>query len=54
MTEQKRKEFEEVVKPVIKWMAENLHPHTTIIIDSVSAELLEGQCAISTNEFLID
>lgn len=54
MTEEKRKQFEDIVKPIIKWMAENLHPHTTIIIDSNSAELLEGQCAITTNEFLID
>lgn len=54
MTEQKRKEFEEIVKPVIKWIAENSHPHTKIIIDSNSAEIMEGIAAFTTNEYLID
>jgi hypothetical protein len=52
--EKKRAEFEELVRPVMKWMSENLHPHTKIIIESNSAELLEGDMAVSTNEYLID
>lgn len=50
----KKQEFEDVVRPVMKWMAENTHPHTTIIIDSIHAELVEGVLAISTHEYLID
>jgi hypothetical protein len=54
MKDEKIKKFEELVKPLIKYMAENHHPHTTLIIDSTHAELLEGLVVISTDEFLID
>ena len=46
--EEKLKEFEEVVKPVIKFLNDNFNPHTSIIIDHDSAELVEGQMAIVT------
>jgi hypothetical protein len=52
--EQKAEEFNELVKPVMKWMAENLHPHTKIIIESNNAELVEGCMNVNTNEYLID
>lgn len=37
-----REEFEEVVRPVIKWLCENHHPHMSILITPVDAQLLEG------------
>ena len=46
--EEKLKEFEEVVKPVIKFLNDNFNPHTSIIIDHDSAELVEGQMGIVT------
>lgn len=46
--------FEEVVKPVIKWMNDNVHPHHSIIIDHTHAELLEGEMVVHTEEFLRD
>lgn len=52
--EEKLKEFEEVVKPVIKFLNDNFNPHTSIIIDHGSAELVEGQMAIVTKEFIKD
>jgi len=52
--EEKRKEFIELVTPVMKWMAENLHPHTKIIIEANSAELVEGEIAYVNNEFIVD
>lgn len=36
-------EFKEAARPLIKWMAENLHPHHTAIVTNIGAELLEGQ-----------
>ena len=51
MNEEKQKQFEEVVKPVIKWLAENKHPHSKIIIESNS---VEGTMVLSTDEFLVD
>ncbi|MCP5003710.1 MAG: hypothetical protein GY941_07115 [Planctomycetes bacterium] len=45
-------EFEKVVKPVIKWLNENGHPHTKIIIDLTTAEMVEGVEAFETEEFI--
>lgn len=54
MSEEQQKQFEEVVRPVMKWMAENQHPHTYLIIRSNVAELVEGIEVISTDEYLVD
>ena len=43
-------DFTEIVKPLIKYMAENYNPHTTLIITSTNAELLEGK--MSTGKIL--
>lgn len=42
--------FEELSKLMIKYLAKNHHPHTTIIITNDSAELLEGKMCIRTDE----
>ncbi|WP_232811200.1 hypothetical protein [Serratia proteamaculans] len=46
--------FEEAAKPLIKWLAENVHPHHTAIVDQSSAELLMGQQRVATQEFVKD
>lgn len=46
--------FEALVKPLIKYLNENHHPHVTIVITPTGAELLEGCMAVNTNEFLRD
>jgi hypothetical protein len=48
------KTFEEIVKPVIEWLAKNKHPHMTIIIDGTHAELVEGVESVVTDEFIPD
>lgn len=45
------KTFDEVVKPVMEWLEKNKHPHTKIIIDSTSAEMVEGVECINTDKF---
>lgn len=52
--EKTKAEFDELVRPLIKWIAENQHPHTQILIDCTSAELLEGIMVLSTDEYIID
>lgn len=47
-------EFEILARPLIKYLAENYHPHATILIDNIHAELLEGQMSFSTEEYLVD
>ena len=34
--------FEELARPMLKYLCENYHPHVTVIITPTSAELLEG------------
>ena len=46
----KSQAFEEAARPLIKWMAENVHPHHTTVVTATGAELLEGQC--STGQIL--
>ena len=39
---QPAEDFEEIVRPVIKWLNDNYHPHVTVIITPTGAELVEG------------
>lgn len=54
MNEKEQAEFNEVVKPVIKWLNDNCHPHVTVIITPTGAELTEGVMAVNTMEFVKD
>ena len=38
-----KSDFDSVIRPVIKYLCENHHPHVTVIVTSTNAELLEGQ-----------
>jgi hypothetical protein len=46
--------FEEAARPLMKWMAENLHPHHTAIVDQSSAELMVGLQRTVTLEYIRD
>jgi len=48
-----RKEFEEKVKPLIKYLNE-FHPHIKLIITNNNAEILEGVISTKTDEFIKD
>ncbi len=54
MTNDKMKDFQQLTKPLIKWLNDNHHPHVTLIITPTSAELLEGILAFPTTEFIKD
>lgn len=45
MPEIDRKAFEEAARPLIKWLAENTHPHHTAVVTPTHAELLEARVA---------
>ena len=47
-------EFKSLADPLIKYLCENHNPHSVIIIDSVHAELLNGEIAYENQEFIID
>ena len=44
----KRVSFEEAVKPLMKYLTENCHPHMSVYVTSNRAELLDGQKTFST------
>lgn len=48
------KTFEDACKPLIKWLCENQHPHTHVILTSNRAELVEGLQCYTTDEFIVD
>lgn len=54
MSNEKMKSFEEAAKPLIKWLAENEHPHHAAIVTCDHAELLESKLALPTSEFIKD
>ena len=44
--------LEEVVSPVMKYLAQNFNPHTTIIVSSSTAELVESKIGFTTSKFI--
>ncbi|WP_155403091.1 hypothetical protein [Hafnia alvei] len=54
MNTEKMKSFEEAAKPLIKWLAENVHPHHSAVVTSTDAELFMSECVVKTEEFLKD
>lgn len=53
LTEQQRREFQDVTRPVIEWLNKNCHPHVSVVIDPTSAELSEGVHIVHTNEYVL-
>jgi len=51
MTEQEK--FDKLVKPLIEFLNE-YSPHSSIIIDTTHAELLQGVMAFESDEFIKD
>lgn len=47
-----REKFEEAVRPLMKYLSENHHPHTLVMVHSTSAEILEGLRMFNTKEFI--
>ena len=47
-------EFQELCKPLIKWLNENYHPHVAITITPSSAELSEGLFSFPCTEYWKD
>lgn len=52
--EELRAEFEELSRPLIKWMNENYHPHISAIITPVNTELVEGLMGIPIDDYILD
>ncbi|HEJ9180372.1 TPA: hypothetical protein SML65_004733 [Serratia marcescens] len=46
--------FEDAARPLIRWLAENKHPHHTAIVTSTHAELLMAELGVNTEDYLKD
>jgi len=54
-TKEKREEFLNVCKPLIKWLNENApHPHVEVTVNTTEAEYKEIPCMVGTMEFVKD
>lgn len=47
LTEQQRTELEELTKPVSEWLANNVNPHTRVIVECDHMEVHEMDCRIN-------
>lgn len=54
LTQEQLKEFEDVTRPLIKFLNDHFHPHVTVIVDNTSAELSEGIATFRTEDYLKD
>jgi len=45
-------DFEEAVRPLMRYLCENHHPHMRVIIDGSCAEMLEGQVTFNTEDYV--
>lgn len=54
MNEENRQKFEELCRPLIKFINQHGHPHMHVVVTSDSAELSEGLCAFYTDDYILD
>jgi len=54
MNEENRKKFEKLARPLIQFLNEHGHPHMHAMITTDSAEVSEGICAFSTDDYILD
>jgi hypothetical protein len=47
-------EFELLARPIIKWLNEHGNPHSVVIIDTNSAQILSGEVGIHINDYIQD
>jgi hypothetical protein len=52
LTAEKRNEFQELSKPLIKWLNDNTDPHAVIIIEPDMARLFSGEIGFPTQEYI--
>ncbi len=46
--------FEDAVRPLMKWVAENYDPHVKIILSYDKAELIRDEITVITDDFIQD
>lgn len=52
MTPEQQASFKVAAEPLIKWLAENAHPHHHALVVADGAELLEGECTVKNDSWI--
>jgi hypothetical protein len=43
--------LEQAAKPLMKFLAENFHPHAKVIVESNKAEIVEGSATVICDDY---
>ena len=54
LTKEQTAQFEEVVKPLMKFFAENFNPHVKVIVENNTAEFVEGSFIVKCDDYIPD
>lgn len=54
LTKEQVQEFEQLAKPLVKWLNENGNPHSMIVVECDSAKVYGGECGVPISEFIKD
>ena len=54
LNEEERKEFEQAVRPLMKWLSNNCHPHVSVVVDYAGAKLKEDVRTFVTEDYVKD
>jgi len=47
-------DFDQSVRPLMKFLGKHCHPHMKAIVESNNAELVEGTQSVVTDEYIVD
>ena len=51
---ERQQKFEEAVRPLMKYLAENHNPHTSVYVTASETALSQSQHCLSTNAYIVD
>jgi hypothetical protein len=54
LNEAQRKELEELSRPLLAWINDNLHPHVLVILEPDRVQLFEGVCSTPIKDYIKD
>jgi len=54
LSKEQRDEFEAITRVLVKWLNDNMHPHSHITVTTTTAELSEGVTAFQTYDYVKD
>ena len=50
----KKEEFEKLIRPLIKFLNDTFDPHIKVIVDTSRAEIVRGEHTFGTDDYISD